>query len=60
MPNEEEQEKPQRFTIYIAPLLLARLRRAAQRERRSVNAEIQWLIEQGLPTEDEEKSTHDE
>jgi metal-responsive CopG/Arc/MetJ family transcriptional regulator len=44
----------QRFTIYIAPELLARLKQAAEQNKRSANSEIIFAIEQHIQQHERE------
>ena len=44
----ENENKVQRMSIYFPLDLLARVRDAAQRHKRSFNKEVLWLVEQAL------------
>jgi predicted transcriptional regulator len=47
--------KPQRFTIYIDPDLLERLKRIAKANKRSANSEIILLIEKHVEKQEKGK-----
>jgi len=48
-------EPLQKMSVYFPPELLERVRRAAQKHKRSFNKETLWLIEQAL---EQEKKDH--
>ena len=47
--------KPQRFTIYLDPELLERLKRAAKANKRSANSEIVYAIEKHVEKQEKGK-----
>ncbi len=46
--STENKETQQKMSIYFPLDLLERVRQAAQRQKRSFNKEVLWLVEQGL------------
>jgi predicted transcriptional regulator len=47
--------KPQRFTIYIDPSLLERLKQVAKQNKRSANSEIAYAIEKHVEQQEKGK-----
>jgi hypothetical protein len=47
--------KPQRFTIYIDPLLLERLKKVAKQNKRSANSEIIYSLERHVEQQEKGK-----
>jgi hypothetical protein len=56
--STENRETQQKMSIYFPLDLLARVRKAAQQHKRSVNKEVLWLVEQSLERQEkgEQKS----
>ena len=54
--STENKETQQKMSIYFPLDLLERVREIAQRQKRSFNKEVLWLVEQGL--ERQEKGQH--
>jgi Arc-like DNA binding domain len=52
--STENKQTQQKMSIYFPVELLARVRRSAERNKRSFNKEVLWLVEQSL--ERQEKS----
>jgi len=50
----------QRFTIYIDPDLLERLKKVAKRNKRSANNEIAYAIEKHVESQEKEEQKHAE
>lgn len=46
--STENKATQQKMSIYFSLDLLERVRASATRNKRSVNKEVQWLVEQGL------------
>ncbi len=49
--STENKATQQKMSIYFPHDLLARVRKAAQRHKRSFNKEVLWLVEQALEQE---------
>jgi len=47
--------KPQRFTIYIDPILLERLKKVAKQNKRSANSEIVYAVERHVEQQEKGK-----
>ena len=47
-------DKSQRFTIYLPPELLERLKKVAKKQKRSANSEIVLAIEQHVEREEKQ------
>ncbi len=47
--------KPQRFTIYIDPILLEQLKKVAKQNKRSANGEIVYAIEKHIEQQEKGK-----
>ena len=44
----EQQNKPQKMSVYFPPDLLERVRQHARQEKRSFNQDVLWLVEYAL------------
>jgi hypothetical protein len=53
--STENKETQQKMSIYFPLDLLARVRKAAQRQKRSFNKEVLWLVEQALENAQKDK-----
>lgn len=54
--STENKTTQQKMSIYFALDLLERVRASAKRNKRSVNQEVQWLVEQGLERQEKDKT----
>jgi hypothetical protein len=53
--STENRETQQKMSIYFPLDLLARVRKAAQQHKRSVNKEVLWLVEQSLERQEKDE-----